>query len=84
MYEIFIERNAEKEINELNSPIFDRIRDAILDLAKNPRPLGCRKLKGFDDFWRIRVGDYRIVYEINDNSNIIKIERVRHRKQVYR
>ncbi|MDP2364965.1 MAG: type II toxin-antitoxin system RelE/ParE family toxin, partial [Ignavibacteria bacterium] len=61
MFEILIERNAEKELNELNSPIFNRIRDAILALANNPRPDGCRKLKGFDSHWRIRVGDYRIV-----------------------
>ncbi|MCX6152722.1 MAG: type II toxin-antitoxin system RelE/ParE family toxin [Candidatus Kapabacteria bacterium] len=84
MYEIYIERNAEKELNALNSPIFDRIRDAILDLANNPRPFGYRKLKGLERYLRIKVGDYRIIYEINDKSSEVKIEKVRHRKNVYR
>ena len=84
MYEVYIERNAEKELNELHSPIFERIRDAIINLGNNPRPDGCRKLKGLEKHWRIRVGDYRVVYEIDDKSYKLNIEKVRHRSSVYR
>jgi len=84
MYEIIIERNAEKELNELNNPIFDRIADSILSLSEIQRPEGCRKLKGLANDWRIRVGDYRIIYEIDDKEKLIKIMKVRHRKDVYK
>ena len=83
MYEILIEKNAEKELSSINSPFFENIRDAILNLAENPRPNGCRKLKGFEKHWRIRVGVYRIIYEIDDKVLELKIERIRHRSSVY-
>jgi len=53
-------------------------------LSKNPRPFGCRKLSGSENDWRIRVGDYRVIYEIADANRIVRINRVRHRKEVYR
>ena len=64
--------------------INDRVIAAIRALATNPRPPGCRKLAGSKDDWRIRVGDYRVVYEIADAIRSVRINRVRHRREVYR
>ena len=84
MYEILIEKNAEKELDKLNSPIFESISKAILNLSIEPRPQGCKKLKGLENDWRLRVGSYRILYELNDKMKQIKINSIRHRKDVYK
>jgi len=52
-------------------------------LARNPRPSGCKKLKGHKDIWRIRVGDYRIVYTVDDREMVIRVGRIAHRREVY-
>ncbi len=83
LYEIFIEETAEKELNKLDKSLFNRISQKILALAENPRPLGCKKLKGHFNDYRIRIGNYRVVYEINDDENYFNIMIVRHRKEVY-
>jgi mRNA-degrading endonuclease RelE of RelBE toxin-antitoxin system len=54
------------------------------DLAENPRPLGYRKLTGSKNDWRIRIGDYRVLYEIDEKAKAVRIMRVRHRREVYR
>ncbi len=84
MYRVVVERSAEKDLKRLSSEIRARAATAILALAKNPRPSGSRKLAGTESDWRIRVGDYRIVYEIADEIRIVRINRVRHRRDVYR
>ena len=84
MYEVLLERNAEKELLRLPSRVHDRVIEAIAALGKDPRPPGCRKLAGSKNDWRIRVGDYRVVYEIADSVRIIRVHRVRHRSEVYR
>ena len=84
MYSVLLERAAEKDLARLSAEIHDRIIDAIKALRKNPRPPGCRKLVGGSNDWRIRVGDYRVVYEIADTIRIVRINRVRHRKEIYR
>ena len=84
MYRILLERAAEKDLSKLSSRVHDRLIAAIQGLATNPRPPGCRKLAGRKDDWRIRVGDYRVVYEIADEIRIVRIHRVRHRREVYR
>ena len=61
-----------------------RVIVAIRGLAVNPRPPACRKLTGTKNDWRIRVGDYRVIYEIADEIRIVRINRVRHRREVYR
>lgn len=63
-YSIETKESAQKELDALDDPLFKRIDPRISALASNPRPTGCRKLKGYKDQWRIRVGDYRIVYNI--------------------
>lgn len=60
-----------------------RIIVAVEALADEPRPQGCRKLVGSDDLYRIRVGDYRVIYSVDDRLLVVGVERVRHRKEVY-
>ena len=84
IYRVLLERAAEKDLDRLTSQIHDRVIAAIQSLATNPRPPGCRKLAGSKNDWRIRVGDYRVVYEIADEIRIVRINRVRHRREVYR
>ena len=84
MYRVFLERAAEKDLARLSSEVHDRVISAIRGLASDPRPPGCRKLSGSKNDWRIRVGDYRVVYEIADEVRIARVNRVRHRREVYR
>lgn len=84
MYRVFLERAAEKQLKQLSAKLHDRVIAAVRALAKNPRPTGCRKLTGTDDDWRIRVGDYRVVYEIDDATKEVRVNRIRHRREVYR
>jgi mRNA interferase RelE/StbE len=84
MYRVLLERGAEKDLARLSSEIHDRVIVAIQALALNPRPPGCRKLTGSKNDWRIRVGDYRVIYEIADEIRIVRVNRVRHRREVYR
>ena len=84
MYRVLLERSAEKDLTRLSSEIHDRVIAAIQALATNPRQPGCRKLAGSKNDWRIRVGDYRVIYEIADAIRIVRINRVRHRREVYR
>jgi mRNA interferase RelE/StbE len=84
MYRVLLERGTEKDLARLSSKIHDRVIAAIQALANNPRPPGCRKLAGGKNDWRIRVGDYRVVYEIADEIRVVRVHRVRHRREVYR
>ena len=82
-YGIAILRRAQKELAQLPSPAYESVRDAIGALAETPRPAGCRKLSGREG-WRIRVGDYRIIYEIDDERQRVTVLHVGHRRDVYR
>ena len=82
-YNILIERYAQKQIMKLDRKIIPVIKNAISGLAKNPRPYGYIKLKG-EDAYRIRVGDYRIIYEINDDVILVTVVSVGHRKEIYK
>ena len=84
MYRVLLERAAEKDLSRLSSEIHDRVIAAIQALANNPRPPGCRKLTGSKNDWRIRVGDYRVLYEIADEIRVVRVNRVRHRRDIYR
>ena len=84
MYKILIESNAEKDTNKLDKISFERVIKNILKLSNEPRPMGCKKLKDSVNDWRIRVGDYRVIYDINDDNKEIRIMRVRHRREAYR
>lgn len=84
MYEIVIERTAERDLGQLSAEAFSAIISRIRALAGDPRPPGCRKIVGSKSDWRIRVGDYRVIYEIDDDHRIIRIMRIRHRREAYR
>ena len=84
MYEVLIERTAEHDLKSLSINLFDRIVPRIKALADNPRPAGCHKLTGSKNDWRIRIGDYRVLYEIDDARKRVRIFRIRHRREVYR
>jgi mRNA interferase RelE/StbE len=82
-YIVLIERYAQKQIMKLEKKIIPVIKASIANLAENPRPYGYKKLKG-EDADRIRVGDYRVIYEINDNTIIVTVVSVGHRKDIYK
>jgi mRNA interferase RelE/StbE len=84
VYEVYLERSAENDLKRLTTTTFHRIIPQIRILAENPRPSGCRKLTGSKNDWRIRVGDYRVLYEIDEKARAVRIMRVRHRREVYR
>lgn len=84
MYEVLLERRAERDLRRLSAEIFHRVVAEIKELAQTPRPPGCRKLTGSENDYRVRVGDYRILYEINDEDRMVRILRVGHRREVYR
>lgn len=83
-YTILLQREAEKTLRNLRGPIAERIDTAINGLAETPRPPGCVKLTGYDDLYRVRVGDWRIVYQIRDSELIILVIEVRPRGAAYR
>jgi mRNA interferase RelE/StbE len=82
-YSVVIKSSAQRELNVLEDPVFSRIDRRILALAENPRPAGCKKLKGYKDQWRIRIGDWRVVYVFDDSAERVSITRVAHRREVY-
>lgn len=84
MYEVYLERTAERDLRRLPEQVFHRTIPHIRALAENPRPPGCRKLSGSKSDWRIRVGDYRVVYEIDETERAVRVFRVRHRREAYR
>ena len=84
MYEIYLERAAQQDLKRLSAKHFYRIISSIKTLADDPRPESCRKLSASRNDWRIRVGDYRIVYEIDDKQKIVNVMRIRHRREAYR
>jgi mRNA interferase RelE/StbE len=83
-YAIVLARSARKELEALREPTLSRVLTRIENLAHQPRPSGCVKLEGSRDLWRIRVGEYRIVYSIVDRECLVDIVAIRHRSDVYR
>jgi mRNA interferase RelE/StbE len=81
-YEVLILRRAQKELADLSKTDYERVRDGIAALADNPRPVGCRKLVGREG-WRIRSGDYRAIYEIDDVQKTATVLHIGHRRDVY-
>ena len=82
-YQFIIKRSAEKELDALSARMRERIVGHLLTLEDNPRPVGIKKLQGEDGF-RLRVGDYRVLYTIDDHRNQVTIFAVGHRRDGYR
>ena len=83
MYKISITNRAEKDLRKPDRSTRNRIVEAITSLANEPRPAGCRKIQSEEGVWRIRVGDWRIGYMIDDASEEITVIRIAHRKEFY-
>jgi len=83
-YRVGIKRSARKELAALPVGIRRRVDAALLALADEPRPPGTHKLAGSKDLWRIRVGDYRVVYTVRDELLLVLVVKVAHRREVYR
>jgi mRNA interferase RelE/StbE len=83
-YKVLFKSSADRELRKLSDAVQRRIVGEVERLAIDPRPRGVVKLAGYDSLWRIRVGDYRVVYEIHDDRLVVLVLRVAHRKDVYR
>ena len=83
-YTITFAQSARKDLERLSASIVNRIFCKIEALAQNPRPSSCRKLQGVENLWRIRAGDYRVVYQVFDEELVVDIVAVRHRSKAYR
>jgi mRNA interferase RelE/StbE len=84
VYEILIEKAAERDLKKMPAADFERIIPHLKGLAEDARPAGSRKISGSEHDWRIRVGTYRIIYELNEKEKTVKILRIRHRRDAYR
>ncbi len=84
MYRVRTSPDVDKQLAKLDGSSRERIAQKIDALAENPRPPGCKKLKGDDNLWRVRAGDYRIVFSIHDDLLLVLVIRVAHRREVYR
>ncbi|MDP2937077.1 MAG: type II toxin-antitoxin system RelE/ParE family toxin [Dehalococcoidia bacterium] len=84
MYKLGLSQRARKDIDDLPDNMWPRVRSAINDLRNNPRPTGCKKLKGQPKTYRIRVGNYRALYDVDDTARTVVMLRVQHRRDAYR
>lgn len=82
-YQVILPKSAQKELDRLPDEIAERILGALAVLKTQPRPRGCKKLRG-ENAWRIRVGDYRVIYEIHDKVLQVIVVTIGHRREVYR
>jgi len=84
MYRVEFTASAAREFRSLEESIKRRIAAAIDELCENPRPRGVHKLRGHERLYRVRVGPYRVVYEVDDRERSIRVTRIRHRREAYR
>ena len=83
-YSVVVLRAATRAMERLHPDAWMRIRQAIRTLAAEPRPVGCKRLAADEALYRVRVGDYRIIYEVRDGELVVLVVRVGHRREVYR
>lgn len=83
-YSVSVRARAQKDLRGLSRPDQERIVRAIDELAGDPRPRQSKKLKGTEDSWRLRVGDFRVIYAIDDHAKTVDVRRVADRKEAYR
>jgi mRNA interferase RelE/StbE len=83
-YQVVLSKTAEKSLSKLPSPIVQKIIPVLSSLATDPRPSGCKKLKGFENLWRIRIGNYRVIYSVDDVILLIDVREIGHRKDIYK
>lgn len=73
MYDVYLERAAERDLRRLSTENFHRVISHLKTLAENPRPSGCRKITGSKSDWRIRIGNYRVIYEIDEKKKAVRV-----------
>ncbi|MGH7626933.1 MAG: type II toxin-antitoxin system RelE family toxin [Gemmatimonadaceae bacterium] len=83
MYELRLVRSARKELDALPDAVLARIARQLDALPATPRPPGCKKLRGAAQLWRVRVGDFRIIYHVDDGARVIEVRAIRDRKDAY-
>ena len=83
MYQLSINNSAQKQLDKISYNEVKRISTKLILLKNNPRPAGCKKLHN-EKGYRIRIGDYRVLYEVDDNKKTVIIYKIAHRKEVYR
>jgi mRNA interferase RelE/StbE len=83
-YTVQYDPRAAKELAKLDRPVARRIASAVEALGDQPRPQGARRLVGYPGLWRVRIGDYRVVYAIKDAELVVLALRIAHRSDVYR
>lgn len=84
IFSVLFSRSARKDLENLETRLVEKIFPKIEALSERPRPIGCKKLKGSPNLWRIRIGDYRVIYSISEAPRLVEIMFVRHRRDVYR
>lgn len=84
MYNLFITNSAEKDFDKILEPFFSKILSGIDNLAVNPRNFNVKKLIGKQNQYRLRVGNYRVLFSIDENNKNIRIARILHRKEAYK
>lgn len=82
-YSVEVKPSARKELEALPDNVLARVVEKLESLGRAPRPTGCKKLKGYKDQWRVQVGDWRVVYIIDDAAKFIYVTRIAHRREVY-
>ena len=82
-YSVVLTQTAEKELRRLPPKIIEKIVTVLKSLEENPRPVGCKKLKGYKNFWRVRVEDYRLIYAIEEVIMLVDVREIGHRKDIY-
>lgn len=83
-YRVEFSRSAERELSKLAPDARQRILRSVVTLADNPRPVGVKKIVGETDAWRLRVGEYRVIYRVDGDELLVLVVRVGHRREVYR
>ncbi len=83
LYTVVLTKSAEKDLRKLPSKVADKVVVVLQSLQDNPRPEGCKKLKGYENLWRFRIGDYRIIYAISDVILLVDVCEIGYRKDIY-
>ncbi len=83
IYTVIIPKSVHKQLNKLPTFVSDSIVSRLTGIQENPRPIGSLKMRG-SEAWRIRIGDYRIIYDIDDEAKVVVVRRIGHRREIYR
>lgn len=83
MYNLKVLPSAQRDLDSLETPVFERIKSKILELKDEPRPVGVVKLTN-EEGYRVRIGNYRALYRIDDRNKLLYLYRIKHRKEAYR